>query len=35
MALLDSDDMGLIALRASWATFSVALGKDSVLEFEF
>lgn len=33
MALLDSDDMGLIALRASWATFAFALGKEAVLEF--
>lgn len=29
MALLDSDDLGLVALKASWATFAIALSKYS------
>lgn len=28
MAVLDSDDLGLVALKASWATFAIALSES-------
>lgn len=32
MTVLDSDDLGLVALKASWSTFAVALGECLSLE---